>query len=498
MEKNLIHKNKSLKHSKIADIFMHNRKSTHVFNIPNSRKNKCGHRRANSIHIDHSKLLQKSSIPAITDEISGKYYTRPSKLSSFFERKTVNANKKANIQHLLKSSFNISKPARKYTSKAELDVGINTLERFINKEPLSKDFKAKDNQRLDNLKAMKAELELLDDSLNNNAFLGNNQIAINIYNSILKKHNTNKILKINSSNTNCLNKKLRNSRFIYKSENIDQDKETFDKKRDKHKALGFSKKFLEAKSVDKLPKKDLPNKTISLLNSTQKQIDKKLNRRETAVQTEQDTNTSEFINHVRVFCIEYIRKNSDTPICFEDFMNYLALKNIVLPNINIEYERLFYILLDCEQKHIIYDKIMKTMMENSINIEMFSKVALNNIALINDFNVENKAIKKAIESFYFGILLDKLTVTSNSKNNSTSKDKFNLRENMRKYYKSQISRKPKKLKAYNEDLSIDLVKLNTKEYNNKTPKGFHQEFSEMADEFSLSWRLQMEKEKRYK
>ena len=43
-------------------------------------------------------------------------------------------------------------------------------------------------------------------------------------------------------------------------------------------------------------------------------------------------------------------------------------------------------------------------------------------------------------------------------------------------------------------LCLNLDGLKTDIAPDRTPKGFHQEFADMAKEFSLSWRMQLEKE----
>lgn len=493
------HKLKTIKNPKVIGIFKYNHHSMQLGKPAVSQKDQYDSKRAKSIHIISDGTQKKGTTPVMIEEIGTKANTKSSKFASFFERKTVQNNKKPKADYLLKYSFNMNKVGSKATSKADTELAANTLERFLSKKSILKEQEKIDSQRLEALKTLKTELQLLADNLNNNAFFGNDLIALNIYSSILKKITKSSNFMIEEETTKPLNKRksIKGDKTVLNP--TEQERQNIDAKKKKIRSMLIENSMQIEQSNEKNENREPLMKTLKLLNITQTKVNKLITAKEVGVQTDQVVDLDAIKSAVRNFCSEHIRKNTETSISFDDFLTFLDSSKINVPNMTLECEKLFNLLLESEQKCLIFDNVVGLMKEKGINVGTFSKMALNNIALENDLDMKDKTVKQNIEKFDFDELRAKFYVGREADAKPTPQaQNSNSKSKKRKYYKSQALSRPKKVSTHSEDLSIDLVKLKARCSDDKTPKGFHQEFSDMADEFSLSWRLQLEKEKRIK
>ena len=155
---------------------------------------------------------------------------------------------------------------------------------------------------------------------------------------------------------------------------------------------------------------------------------------------------------------------------------FFAKNNFSLNELDFELQKLLKIHNEYYQKQIIYENIKEFINENIVNFDfkeftekaykiLFLKFLDNNSEF--DFSDCEKSYKKI----------------------STIEKKRLIKEKI--YGKKE---KDLSVKKENQKMNLNLNCLNKKEKNLLlTPKGFHQEFLALADQFSLSWREKLKK-----
>lgn len=181
---------------------------------------------------------------------------------------------------------------------------------------------------------------------------------------------------------------------------------------------------------------------------------------------------NEFIEACKNFSCELLKQGLKGEFKLNDLIKYLEDHGHYFEELDFEAQKLLKTLCDCIQKQLIFEGVIKILEEESINIEEYIQCAYERVMkqLLQESAEENNDSEQHSESL--ALSSQKLTTEEYNINS------FDIGERSSK----------------NKTLCLDLHGLRTDIAPDRTPKGFHQEFADMAKEFSLSWRMQLEKE----
>jgi hypothetical protein len=192
-----------------------------------------------------------------------------------------------------------------------------------------------------------------------------------------------------------------------------------------------------------------------------------------AVQTSpRQLSPNEFIEACKNFSSELLKQGLKGEFKLNDLIKFLESQGHFFEELDFEAQKLLKTLCDCIQKQLIFEGVIRILEKENINIEEYIQCAYERVMkqLLQDATEEETQSVQHSESLTFSS--QKLTTEEYNINS------FDLGEKQSK----------------NKMLCLNLDGLKTNGAPDRTPKGFHQEFSDMAKEFSLSWRMQLEKE----
>lgn len=181
---------------------------------------------------------------------------------------------------------------------------------------------------------------------------------------------------------------------------------------------------------------------------------------------------SEFIEACKNFSAELLKQGLKGEFKLNDLIKYLENHGHHFEELDFEAQKLLKTLCDCIQKQLIFEGVIKILEEENINIEEYIQSAYERVMrqLLQETAEDSNESPRNSDS-----------MTLSSQKLTTEDYKINSFDIGEKHTRSKR-------------LCLNLDGLKTDIAPDRTPKGFHQEFADMAKEFSLSWRMQLEKE----
>lgn len=180
-----------------------------------------------------------------------------------------------------------------------------------------------------------------------------------------------------------------------------------------------------------------------------------------------------FIGNFKDFSAELLREGPKAEFSMASLVSFFKERNFEFEELDFESQKLLKSFCDTVQKQLIFEEVIKILEEENIQIDDFLQLSYERVMgqLVKEREAQNGEIEPETEG---NVIAQSASVSSAVKASNA------------------VSEEPVKRSG----LTINLEGLNRENNAEKTPTGFHQEFLGMADDFSLSWRKQIEKERR--
>lgn len=180
-----------------------------------------------------------------------------------------------------------------------------------------------------------------------------------------------------------------------------------------------------------------------------------------------------FIGNFKDFAGELLREGPKAEFSMSALVSFFKARNFEFEELDFESQKLLKSFCDTVQKQLIFEEVIKILEEENIQIDDFLQLSYERVMgqLVKEREAQNGELEAESEDY---IAAQSATVSSALKTSNA-------------VFEEPVKR---------SGLTINLEGLNREHNAEKTPTGFHQEFLGMADDFSLSWRKQIEKERK--
>lgn len=190
----------------------------------------------------------------------------------------------------------------------------------------------------------------------------------------------------------------------------------------------------------------------------------------------QDFNMTTFITTFKEFSIELLKEGANAEFRLADLRSFLERKGVQVDQWDFESQKLLKCFCDTIQKQLIFEEVIGILEEENIQIDGFLQMSYERVMqqLISERD-------------------DQSSLISEAQSGQISEAKSGHKYTPSKHGLDNVCEESGMEPVKKTGLSINLKGLEQSQHN-KTPHGFHQEFIGMAEQFSLSWRKQLEKE----
>ena len=307
-------------------------------------------------------------------------------------------------------------------------------------------------KQIHKLRDLKSKLKMFMKGIKKNSFNGNKTIAKNVYALILedlskvlnKSKETQKILfgRRKTLNKNSLDLGTSDGNIKLKREKL---------------YLNLQKQYLKTKFKAKKTKK-----------------------KDKLIETRVEPDELDFFNTMNAFT-KNILKTSENHVDFTELYSYLKERHPSMPFLDKECYKLIQLYAENNQNRIIFSSLNQSFNTKGPSLKAFVRKIFQNIMETNE--LDSKLFESAnIDLNIFNKLNNELNCT--------------MLKTERNFILKQKDNGIKEGRAHHKDFSIDLQGLSKAVPDDVTPKGFHQEFTSLANEFSESWRQQLERERK--